>query len=315
MLPIAIMAHNEERLICRAIQSCLAQTRPLGFLIRIIVVANGCTDRTEERVSDIRRHFQEEVVLISMKEKGKTRALNTTLNYLAEMEKGADIPYVVFLDADCEFVGNGVLTAFMRRFEEVPSICAVGATCVPNTFFSPSTGLVSRMYQALNELSRLLPENGISGGAYCIRLDVLKQVSFPEVQMADDMYLSSKLDGWMLRDPDINVAYAIPGNLAAELRKRVRQEMASQQYIEYHRKLSQSGRRSALFDNPLDDKYRWWGFDNSQALRMWFRVKGGKFKLLIGLNVTVRLIAKIGARRNRTKIERDPGYDYWKVER
>jgi glycosyltransferase involved in cell wall biosynthesis len=316
ILLVAIMAHNEERVVSKAINSCLNQISPPQFRVRVLVVANGCTDRTEEIVADIAENFPNRLMLISMKEKGKTKALNRVIAYLeGEIEREADVPYVIFLDADCEFVGDDAFIKFVKRFEENPLLCAVGANCIPNVSGVSRTNLVLDMYRALNELSRLLPENGISGGAYCIKSDVLRKLSFPEFQMADDMYVSLKLDGWMFRDHAISVVYAIPGDLRAELTKRVRQEIATQRYFEYHRYLLETGGQTALFDTPLEEKYRWIGFSNSQVLSMWFRVNSKKDKMLIGLNVVIRFLAKIAAGRKIAKIERNPTLDFWRVER
>ena len=52
-LSIGIMAYNEEANIGRLLQSLLNQILTHGYLSEIIVVASGCTDRTE----DIVRHY------------------------------------------------------------------------------------------------------------------------------------------------------------------------------------------------------------------------------------------------------------------
>jgi glycosyltransferase involved in cell wall biosynthesis len=316
ILLVAIMAHNEERVVSKAINSCLNQIPPFQFGVRVLVVANGCTDRTEEIVADIARQSPTRLLLMSMKEKGKTKALNNVITYVKEeIDKEANIPYVIFLDADCEFVGDNTFIKFVKRFEETPLLCAVGANCIPNTSDASRTNLVSDMYRALNELSRLLPENGISGGAYCIKSNILRKLSFPEFQMADDMYVSLKLDGWMFRDQGINVVYAIPGDLRGELTKRVRQEIATQRYFEYHRYLLETGRQTALFDTALDYEYRWLGFSNSNVFRNWYSMKNTKFKLLIALNVLIRFSAKILAYWKIRKLRRNPELDFWRVER
>ena len=50
LLPVAIMAHNEETVIKKTLENVLSQNAPIGYSIKTVVVANGCTDRTEEVV-------------------------------------------------------------------------------------------------------------------------------------------------------------------------------------------------------------------------------------------------------------------------
>jgi len=75
-LSIGIMAHNEEANIGRLLQSVLDQKFPHGHLIEIMVVASGCTDRTE----DIVRGYQERnpgIRLLSQASReGKASAIN-----------------------------------------------------------------------------------------------------------------------------------------------------------------------------------------------------------------------------------------------
>ncbi|MBP7279660.1 MAG: glycosyltransferase family 2 protein, partial [Sedimentibacter sp.] len=172
LLQIAIMAHNEEKIISRAIESCFKQNCPQGFLINVLVVANGCSDRTEEIVSGMMNKYNNMIELITLEKKGKTIALNKAIEYIEyKVQNGRNIHYVVFMDADCEFYGNEALCKFINKFQEIPLICAVGAECVPNIIHLPGKNLISDMYMATKELSNLLVENGISGGAYCIKTD------------------------------------------------------------------------------------------------------------------------------------------------
>ena len=76
LLPIAIMAHNEEKVISKAIKSALSQDTPVGYSSKIVVVANACTDGTEGIVGRMAENYPNKVQLVSIKEKGKTRRVN-----------------------------------------------------------------------------------------------------------------------------------------------------------------------------------------------------------------------------------------------
>jgi glycosyltransferase involved in cell wall biosynthesis len=84
MLSVIIPAHNEERYLAKTLEALHRQTYPC---FEIIVVANGCTDRT----TDMARDRCDRLVVLSQKSLGIARNLG------ARMAKG-DI--LVFLDAD-----------------------------------------------------------------------------------------------------------------------------------------------------------------------------------------------------------------------
>lgn len=86
--PVIIPAHNEEAVIGRCLEALLRDARDGEF--RVIVVANGCTDRTAERA----RAFGDRVVVIDTPTPGKTNALN-----LGDDAAGDAFPRI-YLDGD-----------------------------------------------------------------------------------------------------------------------------------------------------------------------------------------------------------------------
>ncbi|MBS3116641.1 glycosyltransferase [Candidatus Woesearchaeota archaeon] len=86
-ISIIIPAYNEEKYIRQTLHSLKVQTFQ-DF--EVIVVANGCTDKTEELV---RKRFSQKVKLFSLSEPHVSRARN----YGAEKAQGE---FLLFLDAD-----------------------------------------------------------------------------------------------------------------------------------------------------------------------------------------------------------------------
>ena len=310
------MAHNEEKVIHKAVESVLDQKTPGGYSVKVVVVANGCSDRTEDIVAFLEKQYPGKVVLLSMKEKGKTKALNRSINYFNELsDTGLQIPYVVFLDADCEFLDKEVLINFINRFEQNPQLCAVGANCLPDVLFNKRKDVVGDTYRTIYKLGELLKINSISGMCYGIKYHILNKIKFPNIQFNEDMYVSSRLDGWFFRDKDIKVVFTTPNNLKNELKRRTRQEVSTQRYHGYYSSLKKKGIMIKLYEKPLNDDYRWVGATDNHVMQIWFLMKGIKPKLLIIAYGLTRLWAKINAYFILKRVNKNQDIDFWEVLR
>jgi glycosyltransferase involved in cell wall biosynthesis len=316
ILPVAIMAHNEEKVIQKAVENVLSQNTPIGYSAKVVVVANGCSDRTEEIVKGLEEQNPNRIVLVSMAEKGKTRAINRAIKFFDQISStDLQIPYVIFLDADCEFLGREVLINFINRFEQNPRLCAVGADCLPDVFLNSRKDIVAEIYRANYTLGQSVKINSISGMCYGVRLDILKKIDFPDFQFAEDMFVSSRLDGHFLKDKNIKIVFKTPSHLRSEIKRRTRQEISTQRYHEYYSYLKRKDGRVSLFEKSLSDDYRWWGATDNHTIKVWFRLKGIKPKFLVMAYALITLWAKIKARRTLTKIKKNEDLDYWKVLR
>jgi len=316
LLPIAIMAHNEEKVISKAIKSALSQDTPVGYLSKVVVVANACTDRTEEIVSGMAEKCPNRVQLVSIIEKGKTRAINEAIKLFDEMSvSGLKIPYIIFLDADCEFIGSEALLSFVKPFENNPLLCAIFANCVPDVCSNSRKDIVSELYRAIHSLAQSIKINSISGMCYAIRFEILKRIDFPDFQFAEDMYVSSRLNGRFYKDPNINIVFKTPADMLSEINRRVRQEISSQRYREYYSYLKKKGIRVELFHKSLGDDYRWGRSSGNNFLEAWHRLKNIKNKVLVMICALIRIYARIKAHKALRGIIKDVGLDYWIVSR
>lgn len=316
LLPVAIMAHNEEKVVERAVKSALNQNTPAGYSVKVVVVANGCTDRTEEIVCYLEQQHPNKVSLISIPDKGKTKAINKAIQYFKETsDADAAIPYVVFLDADCDFLGSEVLCNFIKHFEQNPNLCAVSSHCLPDVCVNSRQDIVAEIYRTIYQFGNSLKINSISGGGYCIRLDILEKMDFPDFQFAEDMFISSRLNGWFLRDKNINILFETPSNIRGEIRRKTRQEISAQRYHQYYAYLKKKGIRVELFDKPLGDDYRWVGATDDNIGNVLLRLKGLKSKLLVVTYLLIRVSAKVQALFYLRKIGKLENIDYWEVSR
>lgn len=114
-LSLGIMAHNEEANIGRLLQTVLSQQFTHASLKEIIVVASGCTDRTEEIVQEFERKDSRIRLISQPSREGKASAINLFLVHASGdiliLESADTIPQKDCLDhlvAPFEAPGTGM---------------------------------------------------------------------------------------------------------------------------------------------------------------------------------------------------------------
>ncbi|KAE8764893.1 glycosyltransferase family 2 protein [Georgenia thermotolerans] len=178
MTSIVIAAHNEERVIGKCLDALLAGARP-GEL-DVIVVANGCTDRTAQVAA-----ARSGVRVLKVPEAGKSRALN------AGDREATGFPRV-YLDADLEATTEMVqrlCAALEDPGSGGPRPLAVAPRRVVDAAGRPR---VVRAYFAIN--SRLPAYRGSLFGRGMFVLSAEGRARFgvfPEV-VADDLFVDAQ---------------------------------------------------------------------------------------------------------------------------
>lgn len=316
LLPVAIMAHNEEKLITRAIESTFRQQPPPAYFIQVIVVTNGCTDNTEKVVEELSHKYPGRLQMLSISEKGKTKAINVAINFLDSINnQGIKIPYVVFLDADCTFLSEHELANLINNFVTKPDICAISCNYIPDCCFSTRTDVVAKIYRAIYFLSTSVNVNSISGMCYAIRFDILNRIKFPDFHFAEDMFVSARVNGRLYRDNKVNIVFATPFDIYKEYTRRRRQEISTLRYKGYYAYLKSTGKKVELFDTPIGESYKW-SCDTIGALfKSWCGLHPLNIKFYAALSYIIRFVAKINAHRNFRKLKNDFSLDYWRVYR
>jgi biofilm PGA synthesis N-glycosyltransferase PgaC len=133
---VGITAHNEEANIGRLLQAVLDQRLYEVEITEIIVVASGCTDRTEEIVQEymtgdprIRLHVQE-------RREGKTSAINV---FLAHAKEG-----VCVLESGDTLPREDTIEGLVRMFRD-PTVGMTGAQKVAVNTPDHIVGLLSHL--------------------------------------------------------------------------------------------------------------------------------------------------------------------------
>lgn len=119
---VGITAHNEEANIGQLLEAMLDQRLHTVEISEIIVVASGCTDRTEDIVREYAGLDSRVQLYVQPKREGKTSAINVFLGYAKEnicvLESGDTVPH-----EDC-------IENMVRMFAD-PAVGMTGAHKVP----------------------------------------------------------------------------------------------------------------------------------------------------------------------------------------
>ena len=149
--PVMVLAHNEERHIAACLDSIFAADPRLRF--SIYVMANGCTDRTENIVKEYAR-CRPQVRLVSIARGDKCNAWNAFIHETIPMNCPGRAVYF-FMDGDARAV-KGSFTAMMCALEA--SAYAHAASAVP-----ASGRNVER------DRREILEEHGLVANLYALR--------------------------------------------------------------------------------------------------------------------------------------------------
>ena len=148
---IGITAHNEEANIGQLLQAMLDQRLHLVEITEIIVVASGCTDRTEQIVREFMTKDSRIQLYMQEKREGKTSAINVFLKHASEaicvLESGDTLPH------------EDTIENMVRMFAD-PAVGMTGAHKVPVNTPDHVVGFLSHLrlkmeHQLCLEIPRL----------------------------------------------------------------------------------------------------------------------------------------------------------------
>lgn len=215
---INILAHNEEQSICECIDSVIQQDLMPDQKVTVTVIANGCTDRTEERVTTVAGR-DKRVRLFAIKEGGKVNALRTFIN--SDCYKNEQCLEIVtfFMDADVILNDPHTLQRMARQIMADDNLYAVSACCIPESVYNNKLDFVSCLFRAQAKMHQKLKPNILRGMLYCIRTDVLNRITFPPNLLSDDICLEICLDGHFKTDYQSKITYTLHRGIKREIRR------------------------------------------------------------------------------------------------
>lgn len=149
---IAVMAHNEEKNIAQVLNRLLEQRLRTVEIAEIIVIASGCTDRTEEIARKVAPKNKRIKILTQKKRHGKAAAVNL---FLRKAEK--DILVVVGADL---LPQKDAIERLVSPFSH-PAIGMTGARAIPVNDPSTLMGFATHLlWDLCHKLSLKHPKMG-----------------------------------------------------------------------------------------------------------------------------------------------------------
>jgi cellulose synthase/poly-beta-1,6-N-acetylglucosamine synthase-like glycosyltransferase len=119
---IAIMAYNEEANIGHLLEALLAQRLSRVSIEEIVVVASGCTDRTEEIVNDFSLRDERLMLLVQPRREGKASAINLLLRHTRQE--------IIVLESADTIPGPDTIENLVAPFAD-PTVGMTGGRPVP----------------------------------------------------------------------------------------------------------------------------------------------------------------------------------------
>jgi poly-beta-1,6-N-acetyl-D-glucosamine synthase len=149
---IGIMAYNEEINIGALLEALLSQETKRVVIDQIIVVASGCTDRTEEIVEDYMQQDRRVVLLRQDRREGKASAVNHLLKHIRSE--------IVVLESADTFPASQAIEAIISPFED-PDVGMVGGRPIPTNSADTFMGWgVRLLWELHHQVSLRRPKMG-----------------------------------------------------------------------------------------------------------------------------------------------------------
>lgn len=288
-LSIGIFAHNEETRIGATLMSLRAQdvfdpAAPAAARIEIVVMPNGCRDRTAAvATAAVREHFaglpQVTARVENLSEPGKSRTWNVFVHQLAD--PAAEV--LILMDGDIELVGAATLRNLLQTLAQHPEAHACVDTILKDLAFKQTLTAREKMSLAASELNRSGPPK-LAGSLYAARAAVLRSIWMPVGLLVEDGYLKAMLctDGFTRPDTPSRLvraeAAAHTFEAVTDLRTLFRHEV---------RLLVGSAINFILFEQ-LTDRVRTTGRHGGQLVGEWNAGDPGWFPALIDVRLKSR---------------------------
>ncbi len=195
IVSIGILAYNEESGIASTIRTVFEQSvfqqAGSGFAAELIVVPNGCKDRTAEcaarAIEDGLRGVDESLHsgrVCEISEPGKERAWN---HFVHEASR-RDAEFLVLMDADVRLEHEHVLRDLVESLRSHPEAYVAAGTPVKHIELKKNPSIIERISIGASRL-RWGMKGVVAGCLYCGRSDWLRSFRLPTALMGEDAFV------------------------------------------------------------------------------------------------------------------------------
>lgn len=219
-ITIGIPAHNEEANIAKLLESILGQIGDNYFIEKIIVVCDGCTDRTAEVVYNY-SHTHKNIELINDGMRlGKPERTSRFFGM-----NTSDV-FIIF-DADCTLASKYTISKLVEKFKD-PTVGLVGGNDTPANKNSLLTKILFASHTLWYEIRKDY-NNGSNVYNHCGRVSAvskgLARIANIKNTAADDtyFYFYALVHGFKFKFvPDAVVYYLLPKTWKDAFKQQVR---------------------------------------------------------------------------------------------
>lgn len=234
-LAIGILAHNEERVIAATVASLLAQTVIADPAIakEIVVVANGCADRTAEKAAAALQNIPPGANCAGMVRELRAAGKANAWNVFVHEASAPDTDIFVLLDADIEFASADAIERLINHLRNHPDVLVAPDQPVKKFEGGGSLRPIIRALQKTGSDD----DRALSGQLYAARASALRSVRMPLGIVVEDgflraMILTANFSGpetlsRILRAPGVRHFYRPYESLAAIYRYERRQAVGT----------------------------------------------------------------------------------------
>jgi len=193
-LSLGIMAWNEEASIRPTLESLFQQTifarlAARGERCEILVLANGCTDRTVAVAQEVIGRMAQahpaaagfSARVIDIPEPGRNNAWNRFVHEFSAREAR----FIALMDADIIFTETESLFSLIQTIAQHPHVLATSGRQRKDLLFKPRKTLWDRISIATSDMTGTI-QGRISGQLYCLRADIARNLYLPRDLSAND---------------------------------------------------------------------------------------------------------------------------------
>jgi glycosyltransferase involved in cell wall biosynthesis len=190
-----MLAHDSEATIVTTLESLLEQSLVQSvhgeFQVEVIIVANGCSDRTAEMARSVLRQSKSRLpdhVSVRVQEldvAGKCNAWNRFVHEFSDQT--AD--YLLLMDSDITFLNCDTLVNLIRSLQQDSNAAVSVDTPIKDIELQPGRRWIERLSARLSESSRRQWRSSICGQLYCARGEMLRQIWLPNGLPVEDGFL------------------------------------------------------------------------------------------------------------------------------
>lgn len=199
-IDLGIFAHDEAEGIAQMVVSLAAQDvlETADFSVRILLLANGCTDATARlaREAATRSGIEDRLEIFELPKGGKSQTWNTFVHGLTR----PDATFMIFCDADISLPKTDALTRLIRFVSERPDLVAASSRPVKDIVYDPP------VHMSLSD--RLIVASGgtlddwkesICGQLYVLRGDKARELHLPIGLPVEDGFVRAMITTDILR--------------------------------------------------------------------------------------------------------------------